>query len=44
MTYQQWEEHWLAEIEALLDGRDYSVIPPCYWGWLQWASYAGEMI
>jgi hypothetical protein len=43
-TYQQWEEHWPAEINALLDGRSYSVIPQGYWGWLTWAKLAAEII
>jgi antirestriction protein ArdC len=38
------DDHWIAEIDALLDGRDYSVIPYCHFGWLQWAEFAAEMI
>jgi hypothetical protein len=33
-----------AQIMALLEGRDYSLIPYCYYGWLEWAEYAEEMI
>jgi hypothetical protein len=38
------DDHWIAEIEALLDGRSYSVIPYSYYGWLEWAEFAEEMI
>ena len=33
-----------AQLMAMLDARDYSVIPQGYYGWLVWSQYASEMI
>ena len=38
------DDHWIAEIMALIDGREYRLIPHCYLGWLEWAEFAEEMI
>lgn len=33
-----------AQIMAMLEARDYSLIPQGYYGWLVWSQYASEMI
>jgi hypothetical protein len=33
-----------AQIMAMLDDRDYSLIPEGYYGWLVWSQYASEII